>query len=34
MSTNDKSPGALDGLASIRSQHALVELVAFTPGKT
>ena len=26
--------GALDGLASIRSQHALVELVAFTPGKT
>lgn len=26
--------GALDGLAAIRSQHALIELVAFTPGKS
>lgn len=26
--------GAMDGLASIRSQHALLELVAFTPGKS
>ncbi len=26
--------GAMDGLAAIRSQHALIELVAFTPGKS